>query len=278
MSNNAFWSDYAAFVAAGAGAGAGAGSAFVSSNFLYATNTFTEMVLALAVLDLPFTASTAHKIVAPLGQPKFSFTAATPVVLFHKELRDAPVVASSIAVAQRYFDPADAFEDGEDDGTGNVARVDKYVEEFLPLRVYGARVCLTNVSSSSQKVGVLMQIPEGAVPVAGNSRTGFRTRTAFETVEGFSTAVLEYFFYFPTVGKFAHFPVHVSKTFLDGMKVIGCGQPGVCNVVAKVGRAREMAARGRARARSGWGGAEWSWVWVGGPGRIAERACVVVSE
>ena len=71
---NAFWRDYAA---------AEPGKPFFSGNVVYATRNFTEMLLALAVLDLPFEAE-EHEIKTE-GR-KFRLEAATPLVAFHEEL------------------------------------------------------------------------------------------------------------------------------------------------------------------------------------------------
>ena len=51
---NAFWRDYAAWVAAGSKGG------FVSANIAEACHSFPEMMLALAVLDLPFETGPLH--------------------------------------------------------------------------------------------------------------------------------------------------------------------------------------------------------------------------
>jgi hypothetical protein len=91
--------------------------------------------------------STAGKHTVNAGRVQFSFQAGSPALIFHREVKETPVVASSISVTQTYFDPADPFEevDGE--------RVDRYIQsEFLPARVYGCRTVLTNVSSTHQKV------------------------------------------------------------------------------------------------------------------------------
>jgi hypothetical protein len=86
-------------------------------------------------------------------------------------------------------------------------------------------------------VAVLKQIPSGAVPVTKSGRNGmcrgFLTRTDFLEVQPFSTQVLEFFFYFPAVGVFWHYPVHVSKTGKDGTRVIGHGAAREMRVVAK---------------------------------------------
>ena len=157
------------------------------------------------------------------GQVKMTFKAAGPVLLFHKELQSpegGSVVSSSMSATQQLFDPNDSSE--EKDGE----TIDKYIHgDLLTHRVYGCRVVLTNSSSAQQRVELLLQVPHGAVPVGGVSKPvsqhsyrggrhaspGFYTHTVVENVEGFNTSVVDYFFYFPRAGTFAHFPAHVSK-------------------------------------------------------------------
>jgi hypothetical protein len=68
-------------------------------------------------------------------------------------------------------------------------------------------VVLTNPTSSRQKLTILLQIPEGAVPL----QTAFVTKSIPVTLEPFSTRTFDYFFYFPETGEFRHYPVHVAK-------------------------------------------------------------------
>lgn len=219
---NNFWANFAAHAL-----GERAAEPFVSANLGEAAGTFEEAALALAVLDLPFEAAPPEVVSTGLrAGTKFAMRAAGPCVVFHKEMRDTPTVPSSVAVAQSYLDPADRYE--EDRGEG---RVDKYVDdEFLVNRVYHCRVVLTNVSSVTQRVSALLQIPEGSLPAGGVSGPAFRTDTRFVQIGAFSTQVIEYGFYFPAPGLFAHYPVHVSRR----SAVVGHGRPRTINAVARL--------------------------------------------
>lgn len=219
---NSFWADYSVHVSSSTSSL----SSFISKHVMEATSSFTEVMCALSVLGLPFAAS--EHTVSGLRAGDFSFTAGSPVILFHKEIKESKVVPSSIQVSQNYFDPEDNFTTV---GVGSAAeQVDKYIEsEFLRGRVYGCRVVLTNVSSVEQKVEVLLEIPAGAMPVGGtgSAEKGFSTNTIFKTVRSFGTEVVEYYFYFPALGSYAHYPVHVSK--MNG--VIGFGVASQVSVV-----------------------------------------------
>jgi hypothetical protein len=74
-------------------------------------------------------------------------------------------------------------------------------------------------------VSVLLQIPAGALPVA----KGLATRSLPLRLEPYSTQTLEYFFYFPAAGDFAHFPATVAE---EG-RAVGRAEPLACHVVPK---------------------------------------------
>jgi hypothetical protein len=77
---NAFWRDFAAWMAAGAKA------PFLSSNFTEAHRNFAEIMFALAVLDLPFEAA---KHSTKTEGPAFTLTTAGPVLAVHKQIKPA---------------------------------------------------------------------------------------------------------------------------------------------------------------------------------------------
>jgi hypothetical protein len=197
---NAFWRDYAAWVAAGSKNG------FVSSNVAEASRNFTEMMLALAVLDLPFEAA-KHTTKADNGQ--FTFTAGGPVILYHKEIKPAATennAQGQLLVSQSFFRHGDRYRQ-----EGN-EKFEKYVTtEFLTGATYGANIVVTNPTSSPVKAVVLLQIPQGSLPVLGSKATNSRQ----VRLEPYTTQTFEYHFYFPLVPakaglKFAHFPVNVA--------------------------------------------------------------------
>lgn len=199
---NAFWRDYAAWVAGGSKGG------FVSANVAEASNNFTEMVLALAVLDLPFEAP-KHDRKADNG--KFIFTAGGPCILYHKEIKPAAVennAQGQLLVSQSFFRQSDRYR-----MEGN-EKFEKYVTtEFLTGATYGANIVVTNPTSSPVKAVVLLQIPQGALPVLGSKATDSRQIR----LEPYTTQTFEYHFYFPLVPakaglKFAHFPVNVATS------------------------------------------------------------------
>jgi hypothetical protein len=242
----AFWADYARYLAenpdqsaAGsptAGA-AGARKPFLSSNILEVSRvSFSHLIFALAVTDLPFTAPAGNaSSYFRVTRNRAELVAPGPLIAFHEEVRETPVAADGacVSVTQVYFDPNDTHVT-----TATGERIDKYIErEFLPLKAYGCRVVVTNVASAAQQTSLLLQVPVGSVPLRApyGARNGdvcsLRTKTIFVSVAPYSTHVVEYFFYFPGTGSFGHYPVQVSKTFGADVRVIGSGAPAQLSVV-----------------------------------------------
>jgi hypothetical protein len=196
---NAFWRDYAAWTANGAK------GPFVSGNVAEASRNFTEMLLALAVLDLPFDAP-KHTSKADGGQ--YNLTAGGPVIVYHKEIKPAGAAKpdqGQLLVSQSFFRRGDRYRQ-----EGN-EKFEKYVTgEFLTGAVYGANVVVTNPTSSPVKAEVLLQIPQGALPVLGSKATDSKRLR----LEPYTTKTFEYFFYFPATAKagakFPHYPVNVA--------------------------------------------------------------------
>jgi hypothetical protein len=206
---NAFWNDYAATRGK---------PGFVSTNFAWASNSFTEMMLAMSVLDVPLE---AKEHAYDYRGARLTITAAGPAIVFHKEIEKAETSElTPILVSQNFFRLGDRyrFENNE--------RLDKYVtDEFVVHTVYGCQVVLTNPTSSPQKLDLLLQIPRGAIPV----KNGFYTRGHHVRLDSYSTTTLEYHFYFPSAGSYKHYPVHVAKNEL----VIAYAKPFEFNVVTQ---------------------------------------------
>ncbi len=189
---SAFWRDFAA---------APAGKPFLSTNLAEASRNFSEMMFALAVLDLPMA---SPKSDVEFKDAQMTLTPGGPAVIYHKEIKDAQPAPEKtpILVSQNFFRLSDRYR------YENNERFDKYVtEEFLTAVVYGAQVVITNPTSARQRIDLLLQIPKGAMPVMGSQAT----RGVYMDLQPFSTATFEYYFYFPQAGDFDHFPVHVGK-------------------------------------------------------------------
>jgi len=207
---NAFWLDYARHLL-----GKAENKEFLSRNFGFAASNTAEALLALSVISLPFRGNQQEAtidIVAADGNTKLKsyqdgatvkVTLNGPTLLLVRSLQETQFKSSSLAVSTNYFDPQDRFEEIDFD------KVDKFVSQtrFASGKMYGCRVVITNVSSVTYQVELLCQIPTGAIPANG----GFRTKNFVQKLSSYATASLEYYFYFPQVGKFEHYPAHISR-------------------------------------------------------------------
>lgn len=218
---NRFWRDFAAHEADG-------DRAFTSRHLAHAASNFTEMMLALAVLDLPFEAA---KPSVTYRESRMELRASSDCVVFHQEIKpvgsdrespDSPIGSSiPILVSQSYL-----RHDDRHDYDGNL-HIEKYVTgEMLIHTVYVCQVVLTNPTSTERTLDVLLQIPQGAIPVNG----GFATRGQKIVLGAHDTATIEYGFYFPTVGRFGHFPVHVTHS----EELVAAAEPRTLEVVERL--------------------------------------------
>jgi len=192
MRVNVFWNDYAA---------SNAGQPFFSGNFIYATSNFAEMMFALSVLDLPFE---EPKHIAATKDRAFQLTAGGALVVYHQEILPSEPAKKGpkILLSQNYF-RADSRYRHE----GN-ERLDNFVDdEFLKQIAYGCQVVITNPTSSPQKFRLLVQVPEGGIPL----KNGFYSKGRPIQLQPYSTTTFDYYFYFPEPGKFAIYPVQVAN-------------------------------------------------------------------
>jgi hypothetical protein len=209
---SAFWRDYAQREVKKA-------TPFRSRNFAEASRSFPEMMLALAVLDLPFKAE-EHE--SEFDKAKMTLTTGSPIIVFHEEVKPAEPVneQTPILVSQNFFRHGDRYRHV------NNERVDKFVtEEFLTHVVYGCQVIVTNPTSSRQKLDILLQVPRGAIPVL----RGRYTRSLHVDLQPYRTRSVDYHFYFPAVGKYPHYPVQVAKN----EKLVAHAEAFTFNVVAE---------------------------------------------
>jgi len=202
ISPNRFWADYAKFALQKSAGG------FVSTWFQIATSSLNEMLLALAVLDVPLAGQEPEKQVLEGHQVKL--VAKTPCILYLRELVETERTNSAVSVSTNYFDPDDRQHVVDGD------LQDKFITNFTSKKVFGCRVVVTNVSSVTQRVEVLCQVPTGSIPCGIQC---FQTQCYFKDIAPFGTYRREFYFYWPEPGTYSHFPPHVNK---NG-KTIGSG-------------------------------------------------------
>ncbi len=190
VTTNRFWRDYANHD----------GGTFLSPYFAESNRNFTEMMFALAVLDLPLKGP-EQKL--DYADNKMTFTAAGPTIVLSQQVKAAMVERgnTTVLVSENFFQKNDRYRYEEG------VQFDKFVsDEFYAHTLYGGQVVLTNPTSTPRAVELLIQIPQGSVACSGSQDT----KTIQLDLEAFSTKTYEYSFYFPTAGQFTHYPAHVS--------------------------------------------------------------------
>lgn len=205
---NGFWLDFA---------NATPGAPFVSTHLAEAAGSINEMLLALALTDLPFEAKPAGQDVSGTG---LSLRAASPLLLVSRQLADAQPAEGEPAVflGQELFRADERFEfvAGE--------QRERFVRGELQAGVaYGSLVVITNPVATPQRLEVLVQVPQGAVPLEGAPAT----RGVDVHLGAYATTTVESHFYFPRAGDFPHWPAHVSR---DGRLLVAAA-PAVRHVV-----------------------------------------------
>ena len=188
---NPFWRDYATWNGEGP---------FLSAAFTEATQNFSDMMLALSVLDLPFD-NPEHD--EKIEDGRYHLQAKSGLILFHREVREspAPEEESPLLVSQSFFRHGDRY---RQEGPN---KIDKFVtQEFLTGVVYSCEVAVTNPTGTPQALDVLLQIPARSIPVMGSRPTN----TVRVMLEPYNTKMQQYHFYFPEPGEYTHLSAQVG--------------------------------------------------------------------
>jgi hypothetical protein len=188
---NRFWRDFAEW----------RGGPFLSPHLGLCAASFHEAMCALAALDLPFEAG-KHEVRVAGG--RMTLCAASNALVARRQLAEVAPAADAppVLIGQNLVRADDRHEwDGE-------GHREKYVAgELLAGVVYTQLVAVTNPTSAPTRVDVLVQIPHGAIAVAGNAPT----RTVHLHLGPYGTGTHEQSFYFPAPGRFGHYPAHVAR-------------------------------------------------------------------
>ncbi|CAD8117145.1 unnamed protein product [Paramecium sonneborni] len=174
---------------------------FITSSFMFCTSNFTEIMSVLALINLPFESPKYNT--KQLGNKGIEIIYPTSALIFIKEIQEAQVQQNSkIIINQSFFDP---LNEAINDSDENESEED--LSQFVIKKVYGCKVVVSNCSSSDQKFQLLVEIPNGSIPV----KTTFTTKTFTLTCPPYQTTIQKYFFYFPKAGNFTIYPANISK-------------------------------------------------------------------
>jgi hypothetical protein len=173
---------------------------FLSTHFVQATSNFREMLLALAVLDLP---AESEEPALEFKENSLVWTAPTAAIMFHQQIKPTPKAegTTTILVSENFFQKDDRSR------TENGLTFDKFLAgPFATCTLYGGQVVITNPTSTPRVIEMLMQVPAGAIATSQSQQT----RTIKLVLPAFNSTKFEYHFYFPAAGTFKHFPAHVA--------------------------------------------------------------------
>lgn len=187
---NRFWADWAAHDGKGP---------FLSTHVAEATASFSEMMLALAVLDLPCRAPTAEPT---MDGTTLRLTTPGPTICYRRELRalDAGPM-QEVFVRQEFTDP-----NAEPERTPYGERPRRIGEVFPANRAIDGAVMVTNATPEPRHVDVLVQVPEGAVPLAD----ALRLRSIPVLLQPYEQTSVQVTFFFPRPGTYRHCPATIS--------------------------------------------------------------------
>ena len=193
---NKFWADYIDHCINNDG------KAFISSSFIYAVGSLTEMIAAIAVSDLPFD-KCQHS--SQTGANQLKITAGSNCIVFSKEIQEKgdQKVDIDVLISQRFYDPFDRYMYSPETNT----KMLKNVTEFLVGKLYMSRVAITNSSETRHEINLVTEIPQGSVPVVSLE---YMKSTSL-AIEPLSIEVIEFNFYFPSEGEFTCYPASINK-------------------------------------------------------------------
>ena len=170
---------------------------FKSENILTKPDNITEFMFMLAVLDLEEkTLPQSQKLTKDKGLG-LTIEVNTNAYLLTKEINEAELNIDnkySIILAQM------AFEDNRQDKEENE------VTKFLTGRRYLLKTIVTNISPDNIICEVLMQIPDGSIPVNSDEYKIIETAN----ISSYKSIIFKQKFYFPEEGVFKQYPSTAS--------------------------------------------------------------------
>jgi hypothetical protein len=205
--NNLFWADLAKYWAEGNNQG------FLSQNILLPCENITELIFLLSVLSLPLL-NVSHHYNRKEGSA-LEIINNSDVILFTNQIAETTSDITKELMISQHVSKFLLSNTNE-----KVTAKDFLVNEY-----YRHETIVTNISSKKVNFELLIQIPQGAVPIKGSDYT----RITNQTLEKFNTISIETMFYFPEIGTFTQFPPNAS---VNGI-VIASGEPMNYNVKEK---------------------------------------------
>ena len=175
---------------------------FKSDNILIKPENITELIFILSVIDLEEkTISQCQKFIKDKGLG-LTIEANTNAYLLTKEINETQLNNDNkyaLILAQMVFE--------EDKNEKNE---EKEPNIFLTNRTYIQKTIVTNISSENINCEILMQIPEGSIPVGSDEYKIIET----VFINSYKSEIFEQKFYFPQEGIFKQYPASASTNNL----------------------------------------------------------------
>lgn len=203
---------------------------FLSDNFMYSLDNFTEIMYVLSLTDLPFSSETNWSMEAKLSdseddvenntmQLTISSSSDHPLMVFYRTLTESTTSFSAsgnnennLMLGQELF----LFDSSTPIDSDECVKINPSASSLEPNVEYGSHIIISNASGKSLTCQVTVQVPTGAVPCKNTPYC--RSKTI--TIDAYSTwHEVTGTFYFPSVGQFTIVPVTVSS--LSGDKLLG---------------------------------------------------------
>ena len=171
---------------------------FKSENILIKPDNITELIFMLSVLDLEEkTKPQSQNLIKDKGLG-LTIEANTNAYLLTKEINEAQLNSDNkyaLILAQMVFEEDKINKNDE-----------KEPNKFLTNRTYIQKTIVTNISSENINCEILMQIPEGSIPVDSEEYKIIETAN----ISSYKSEIFEQKFYFPQEGKFKQYPASAS--------------------------------------------------------------------
>ena len=171
---------------------------FKSDNILIKPENLTEIIFMLSVLDLEEkTFPQSQNLIRDKGLG-LTIEANTNAYLLTKEINETELNTDNkyaLILAQMTFEADKVNKDDEKEPT-----------KFLTNRTYLQKTIITNISPERITCEILMQIPEGSIPVDSEEYKIIETAD----INSYKSLVFNQKFYFPQEGTFSQYPASAS--------------------------------------------------------------------
>ncbi|MCQ2815850.1 MAG: hypothetical protein MJ252_01160 [archaeon] len=179
---------------------------FNSLNFLFVPKTIQELIFALSVIDLDSIRFEAGQTFLPDSSIGMTVQANTNTYLLTKEISETSVEEENDPQDKKILIISMVKNYKRNDYNNNEDEDDEELEQFLTSQIYVQETILTNISNKNINCEILLQIPNGAIPLYNSDYTKIQTAE----IRSFQTEKFRQIFYFPNEGKYSQFPTIAS--------------------------------------------------------------------